>query len=63
MCPEIYFQRYYTLQDYYFDDNWYNGPRRLKEGRGRPFHREEEGDRYGINMLGTVDVSLSEYVK
>ena len=39
MCPEPCFQRFHTLQDYYFDDNRYNGPRRLKEGGGRPFQR------------------------
>lgn len=39
MCPEPCFQRYHTEQNYYFDDNRYNGPRRLKEGGGRPFQR------------------------
>ena len=39
MCPEPCFHRFHTLQDYYFDDNHYNGPRRLKEGGGRPFQR------------------------
>ena len=39
MCPEPCFLRYHTLQDYYFDDDRYNGPRRLKEGEGRPFQR------------------------
>ena len=39
MCLEPCFHRFHTLQDYYFDDNRYNGPRRLKEGGGRPFQR------------------------
>ena len=39
MCPEPCFQMYHTFHDYYFDDNRYNGPRRLKEGGGRPFRR------------------------
>ena len=39
MCPEPCFKRCHTLQDYYFNDNCYNGPRRLKEGGGRPFQR------------------------
>ena len=39
MCPEPCFHRFHTLQDYHFDDNRYNGPRRLKDGGGRPFQR------------------------
>ena len=39
MCPEPCFKRCHTLQDYCFDDNRYNGPRRLKEGGGRLFQR------------------------
>ena len=38
-CPEPCLHRFHTLQDYYFDDNRYNGPRRMKEGGGRPFQR------------------------
>ena len=39
MCPEPCFQRYHTLRDFYYDDESRNGPRRLKEGRGRPYQR------------------------
>ena len=39
MCPEPCFKRFHTMQDYYFDDSNYNGPRRLKKGVERPFHR------------------------
>ena len=39
MCPEPCFKRYHTLENYYFDDDSYSGPRRLKEGGGRPFQR------------------------
>jgi len=39
MCPEPCFQRYHTMQDYFFEDESRNGPRRLKEGRGRPYQR------------------------
>ena len=36
MCQEPCFQRYHTLRDYYYNDEEREGPRRLKEGRGRP---------------------------
>ena len=39
MCPEPCFQRYHTLQHYYYDDESRDGPRRLKEARGRPYQR------------------------
>lgn len=39
MCPEPRLNRYHILQVYYFDDDRYNGPRRLKEGGRRPFLR------------------------
>lgn len=39
MCPEPRLNRYHILQVYYFDDDRYNGPRRLKERRRRPFLR------------------------
>lgn len=38
MCPEPCFQRYHTLKDFLFGDERREGPKRLKEGRGRPFH-------------------------
>ena len=39
MCVEPCFLRYHTMQNYYFDDDACDGPRRLKEGIGRPFQR------------------------
>ena len=36
MCLEPCFLRYHTLRDYYFNDEDREGPRRLKEARGRP---------------------------
>lgn len=39
MSPEPCLHRYHILQVYYFDDDRYNGPRRLKEGGRRPFLR------------------------
>ncbi|XP_015748429.1 PREDICTED: piggyBac transposable element-derived protein 4-like [Acropora digitifera] len=39
MCPEPCFQRYHTLQHYYYDDESQDGPHRLKEARGRPYQR------------------------
>ncbi|XP_068754290.1 piggyBac transposable element-derived protein 4-like [Montipora capricornis] len=40
MCPEPCFQMYHTLQHYYYDGESRDGPRRLKEARGRPYQRE-----------------------
>ena len=37
MCPDPCFKRFHTMQDYFLDDATCDGPRRLKEGRGRPF--------------------------
>ena len=31
--------RYHTLRDHHFNDEDREGPRRLKEGRGRPWDR------------------------
>ena len=39
LCPEPCFQRYHTMQDYYHDDESRDGPRWLKEARGRPYQR------------------------
>lgn len=39
MCPVPCFERYHTLQNYFYDDESRDGPRRLKEGRGRPYQR------------------------
>jgi len=36
MCPEPCFRRYHTLRNFHFNDEDREGPRRLKEGRGRP---------------------------
>lgn len=40
ICLEPCFLRYHTLRDYHFNDEEREGPRRLKEGRGRPRARE-----------------------
>ena len=50
MCPEPCFQRHHTLQDFYFGDNHYNGPRWLKEGGGGLF-KGEEGDHCEIKHV------------
>ena len=39
MCPVPCFERYHTLQNYVYDDESRDGPRPLKEGRGRPYQR------------------------
>ena len=39
ICQEPCFQRYHTLRDYHYNDEEKEGPRRLKEGRGRPRSR------------------------
>ena len=39
MCPVPCFERYHTLQNYGYDDESRDGPRPLKEGRGRPYQR------------------------
>ena len=36
MCPDPCFARYHTLRDYLFDDPSRDGPKRLKDGNGRP---------------------------
>lgn len=36
MCPHPCFMRYHTMEDYYFNDESRQGPRRLSEPRGRP---------------------------
>ena len=39
MCLEPCFLRYHILRDYHFNNEDPEGPRRLKEGRGRPRDR------------------------
>ena len=39
MCLEPCFVRYHTLRDYHFNDEDREGPRHLKEGKGRPRDR------------------------
>lgn len=62
MCPEPCFLRYHTLQDYYFDENRYSGPRRLKRREAISKGEEESTAKLNI-VLGSVVMWLSKACK
>ena len=53
MCLEPCFLRYHTLRDFHFNDEDREGPRHLKEGRGRPQGRGTGRD---TNMMMEVQL-------
>ena len=63
MCPEPCFKRFHTMQDYYFVDGSYNGPRRLKEGGKSPFHRARRRSLRNWKLLGSLISFLNKSFK